>query len=167
MIRLITVLTEEIVKVFTTKDSLVKYSLFLTLTLLANSCNSDVKELTIRVRSRMHLGFQEDHKVRMYEKFPLSDTDLEAVVVEFFADFSVDTLNHKAFSKSDTLNNPAAKILIVEGQEKKEEVWAFRPGLIPHFSPRSFIGFEIVDFKAGGKYKQPSGVTTEQEIKDE
>ncbi|OGC90960.1 MAG: hypothetical protein A2W25_07710 [candidate division Zixibacteria bacterium RBG_16_53_22] len=129
--------------------------LLLVLALFAASCETDVKELTIRVRSRMHLNFREDHKVKMYEKFALSDTDLEAVVVEFIPDFAIDTLTHKVITKSDTLNNPAAKILIIQGGEKKEEVWAFRPGMLPHFSPKSFIGFELLDIETAGKYKQP------------
>jgi len=71
------------VKLFTTKKSR-KYLFFpLLLVSAIVSCNNDVKELTIRVRSRMYQGFQEDHKVKMYERFPISDTDLEGVVVEF------------------------------------------------------------------------------------
>lgn len=119
------------------------------------SCNTDVKELTIRVRSRMYQGFQEDHRVKMYERFSISDTDLEGVVVEFIPDFAIDTLSHKAYSRSDTLYNPAAKVLIVGQGQKKEEAWAFSPGLMPHFSPRSFIGFELVSFKTGKKYSKP------------
>jgi hypothetical protein len=104
----------------------------------------------------MYQKFTEEHQVKMYEKFPISDTDLEGVVVEFYPDFTIDTLTHKAISRSDTLYNPAAKILIIEGQNKKEEVWAFSPGLIPHYSPRSFIGFELVNYKTSKKYFKPS-----------
>ncbi len=119
------------------------------------SCERDVKEMTLRIKSRMYVNFQEEHKVKMYEKFSISDTDLEGVVVEFLPDFAIDTLTHKAFSKSDTLHNPAAKVLIIRGRDKKEEVWAFTPGMIPHFSPRSFLAFEIIDFKTTGKYIKP------------
>jgi hypothetical protein len=154
---MITNLLEVFVKLFTTRILFRGPALLIVfLAIFTSSCETDVKELTIRVRNRMNANFQEDHKVKMYEKFVLSDTDLEAVVVEFYPDFAIDTLSHKAITKSDTLNNPAAKILIIQGSNKKEEAWAFRPGLMPHFSPRSFIGFELLDFKTGGKYKKPS-----------
>ncbi len=144
---------EAIVKVFTSA----KFPLLLALltALLTLSCETEVKELTIRVTSRMYSNFEEEHKVKMYEKFQISDTDLEAVAVEFYPDFDLDTLTFKAYSKSDTLNNPAVKILIIKGNEKKEEAWAFLPGLVPHFSPRSFIGFELMDYKTGKKYIKP------------
>ena len=119
------------------------------------SCEQDVKEMTIRITSRMYPNFHEEHKVKMYQKFPIADTDLEGVVVEFYPDFSIDTLTFKAISMSDTLRNPAVKILIIKGRDKKEEAWAFSPGLIPHFSPKSFMGFELLDIKTTGKYKYP------------
>jgi len=103
----------------------------------------------------MYTRFEEKHKVKMYEKFAISDTDLEGVVVEFYPDFDLDTLTFKAYSKSDTLKNPAAKILIIKGNKKQEEAWAFKPGMVPHFSPRSFIGFELLDYKTGSKYIEP------------
>jgi hypothetical protein len=140
------------VKVFTTAKLVLPLVIFAT---LLTSCNTEVKQLTIRVTSRMYMGFEEEHKVKMYEKFPISDTDLEGVVVEFYPDFDLDTLTFKAYSRSDTLNNPAAKILIIKGTEKAEEAWAFLPGMIPHYSPRSFIGFELLAYKTGSKYIKP------------
>ena len=141
-----------------TNNKNLTYGLLLGIVLpLILSCNKEVEEITIRVRSRMYLNFQEDHTVKMYEKFNISDTDMEAVVVEFLPDFAIDTLTHKSFSRSDTLNNPAAKVLIIKGNEKKEEVWAFRPGIMMHYSPKSFVGMELLDYKTSKKYKQPFG----------
>jgi len=144
---------EELVNIFTLRFgiTILFVLIFLPTTF---SCKTDVTELTVRVKSRMYQDFQEDHKVEMFKKFPISDTDLEGVVVEFLPDFAIDTLTHKAFSRSDTLKNPAVKILLIHGRNKKDEVWAFSPGLIPHFSPKSFIGFELLDIKVGGKYKR-------------
>jgi len=122
----------------------------------ASSSNRGVKEITIRIKSRMYLNFQEDHTVRINEKFHIADTDYEAVVVEFLSDFAIDTTIHKAFSRSDTLNNPAAKVLIIKDNEKKEEIWAFRPGVMMHYSPRSFIGMELIDYKTSKRYKIPA-----------
>ena len=152
---IVTDLWEMIVTNFTTKNS-ARLVLLLFVTLSVFSCNTEINQLTIRVRSRLYPAFKEDHAVKMYQKFPISDTDMEAVVIDFYPDFAIDTLSHKAFSKSDTLRNPAAKLLIIENNEKKEEVWAFPPGMMPHFSPKSFIGFELVDFKTGSKYVRPS-----------
>ncbi len=131
------------------------------------SMGADVKELTLRVRSRMYLDFKEDHKVKMNEKFQISDTDMQGVVVEFYPDFSIDTLTHKAISRSDTLYNPAAKVLIIKGKEKQEEVWAFPPGMMPHYSAKSFIGFELLDFKTSNKYKKPIPKTPATEKENE
>jgi len=131
------------------------------------SCSAGVKSVTLRVRSRLYPGFKEDHKVKLNQKFSLSDTDLEAVAVEFVPDFAIDTSGHAVISRSDTLNNPAVKVLIIENNEKKEEVWAFKSGLMPHFSPKSFIGFELLDFKTGGEYKKPSSSKDDSRGKDE
>lgn len=143
-------------KCFTTCVATKYWPFLVFLAAVTISCNKEVKELTIRVKSRMYVNFQEEHKVRMYEKFAIGDTDMEGVVVEFFPDFSIDTLTHKAISLSDTLYNPAAKVLIIQGKEKREEVWAFPPGMMAHYSPRSFIGFELVDYKTSGKYIKPA-----------
>jgi hypothetical protein len=159
---------EDFVKLFTTRIFNRISLLFLLSAVTLNvACEKDVKELTIRVRSRVYMNFREDHKVKMYQKFSISDTDMEAVVVEFIPDFAIDTLTHKAISRSDTLNNPAAKVLIIQGGDKKEEVWAFRPGMLPHFSPKSFVGFELLDVKAGGKYKEPAMEKLDDEKKDD
>lgn len=143
-------------KLFTTMTSPRKLLFFTLAMLIFVSCKTDIKEITIKARSRMYAKYSEEHTVKMYEKFTLSDSDLEAVVVEFYPDFAIDTLTHKAITLSDTLNNPAAKILIIEDNKKKEEAYAFPPGMMPHFSPRSFIGFELVDYKTGGKYIKPA-----------
>jgi hypothetical protein len=146
---------EAIVKRFTTMKNLKFCFLPLVAILTFLSCEKDVKEMTIRITSRMYPNYHEEHKVKMYQKFPIADTELEGVVVEFYPDFSIDTLTFKAISISDTLRNPAVKILIIKGRDKKEEAWAFSPGLIPHFSPKSFMGFELMDIKTTSKYKRP------------
>ncbi|HBC46026.1 MAG TPA: hypothetical protein DCZ43_03165 [candidate division Zixibacteria bacterium] len=151
-------------KVFTTAKSILLLSI---LAALLVSCNNEVKQLTIRITSRMYSKFEEEHTVKMYQKFPISDTDLEGVVVEFYPDFDLDTLTFKAYSRSDTLYNPAAKILLIKGKDKKEEAWAFLPGMVPHFSPRSFLGFELLNFKTGGKYIKPVNPRAENENDNE
>ena len=142
-------------KLFTTKSLYRKIFFFILAIPLFLSCKTDIKEITIRTRSRMYGDFSEEHTVKMYQKFPISDTDMEGVVVEFYPSFAIDTLTHKAISISDTLDNPAAKVIIVQDNKKKDEIYAFPPGVMPHFSPRSFIGFELVDYKTGGKYIVP------------
>jgi len=128
-----------------------KYSLLL-LFILSIACSSGVTELTLRTRSRLYPGYKQDHKVKLNEKFNIADTDIEAVAVEFYPDFSIDTLLHQVYSRSDSLRNPAVKVLVIQNKEKIDEVWAFPPSTVPHFSPRSFIGFELIDFKTGRRY---------------
>lgn len=151
-------------KLFTTMTTPRKLLFFTLATLTFISCKTDIQEITIRSSSRMYAKYSEEHTVKMYEKFTLSDSDLEAVVVEFYPDFAIDTLTHKAITLSDTLNNPAAKILIIEDNKKKEEAYAFPPGIMPHYSARSFIGFELVDYKTGGNYIKPAN-TEKQGVK--
>lgn len=133
-----------------------KLILLATLISITISCSAGVKTVTLRVRSRLYPSYKEEHKVKLYQKFFLADTDLQAVAVEFIPDFAIDTSGHNVISRSDTLNNPAVKVLVISDKEKKEEVWAFREGMMPHFSPKSFIGFELLDYNVGHNYKKPS-----------
>jgi hypothetical protein len=123
------------------------------LALLPVSCKSPVQELTIAVRHRAHLGYYEEFQVRMGQKFQLSDTDYYARAVDFVPDFAISLSDKKVFSRSDSLNNPAVKLIVYRGHEKLEEVWAFQKVEAPHFSPQSMLGFKLLDFKINDEFK--------------
>lgn len=129
----------------------------ITLALLAlflASCKSPVQELTISVNHRVFVGYHEEFKVKMGEKFQLSDTDYYAKVVDFVPDFAISTSTGKVISRSDSLKNPAVKLMIFKGKKKVEEVWAFQKVQAPHFSRQSMLGFKLLDFKIKDKFKK-------------
>ncbi|MFQ6002989.1 MAG: hypothetical protein ACE5KJ_04510 [Candidatus Zixiibacteriota bacterium] len=124
------------------------------LSLFFASCKSPIQELTISVSHRVFPGYYEEFQVKMGEKFQLSDTDFYAKVVDFVPDFAISTSTGKVVSRSDSLKNPAVKLIIFKGKRKLEEVWAFQKVQSPHFSRQSMLGFKLLDFKIKDKFKK-------------
>jgi len=89
----------------------------------------------------------------MGQRFQLSDTDYYVQAVDFVPDFAISLSDKKIFSRSDSLNNPAVKLIVYRGNEKLEEVWAFQKVEAPHFSPQSMLGFKLLDFKIKDEFK--------------
>jgi hypothetical protein len=124
------------------------------LALLPVSCKSPVQELTIAVRHRAYPGYYEELHVKMGQRFQLSDTDYYAKAVDFVPDFAISLSDKKVFSRSDSLNNPAVKLIVYRGNEKLEEVWAFQKAEAPHFSPQSMLGFKLLDFEIDDQFEK-------------
>ena len=124
------------------------------LALLPVSCKSPVKGLTIAVKHRAHPGYYEEFQVKMGQRFQLSDTDYYAKAVDFVPDFAISLSDKKVFSRSDSLNNPAVKLIVYRGDEKLEEVWAFQKAEAPHFSPHSMLGFKLLDFEIDDEFEK-------------
>ena len=118
------------------------------------SCKCPIQELTLSVRHRVFAGYQEVFTVKMGEKFQLSDTDYYIMAVDFVPDFAINTSSSEVFSRSDSLKNPAIKLVIFKGKEKLEEVWAFQKIQAPHFSRQSMLSFRLVDFKVEDGFKK-------------
>ena len=116
------------------------------------SCKSPIQELTLSVRHRAFAGYQEVFTVKMGEKFQLSDTDYYIMAVDFIPDFAINTSSSEVFSRSDSLKNPAVKLVIFKGKEKLEEAWAFQKIQAPHFSRQSMLSFRLVDFKIEDRF---------------
>ncbi len=90
----------------------------------------------------------------MGEKYQLSDANYYVRAINFIPDFAIDTSTGKAFSRSDSLNNPAVKLEVFKGGKKVEETWAFQKIEVPHYSQHSFLSFKLVDFKIEDKFKK-------------
>jgi hypothetical protein len=118
------------------------------------SCKPPVQELTIAVRHQVFPRYYEEFQVKMGQKFQLSDTDYFARAVDFVPDFAISLSDKKVFSRSDSLNNPAVKLIVYRGKEKLEEVWAFQKVEAPHFSPQSMLAFKLLDFKIEDRFKE-------------
>ena len=112
---------------------------------------SEVAAIVTRVTHLLYPEYLGIFQVKMQEKFQLSDTNIYAAAVEFVADFTIDTLTKKVVSRSEEPNNPAFKIYVVQGKEKKEESWAFFKASVPHFTRQTGLRFEILEFKYKGK----------------
>lgn len=121
--------------------------------LLGASCaSSGLRSATLRVSSPYFPGRYEDHVVRPGERFQIMDLDYKGGIVDFLADFAIDTTAMRAFSISDTLNNPAIKVGIFEGDSLIDTSWAFRVGQFKHASRRASLIFEIVKLSVGKPY---------------
>jgi hypothetical protein len=90
----------------------------------------------------------------MGQRFQLSDTDYNAKAVDFVPDFAISLSDKKVFSRSDSLNNPAVKLIVYRGDEKLEEVWAFQKAEAPHFSPQSMLSFKLLDFEIDDEFEK-------------
>jgi hypothetical protein len=122
------------------------------LTLAVIACESPVQELTIAVTHRVFPDYYEEFRVKMGEKFQLSDAEYFVTAVDFVPDFAINTSTGKVTSRSDSLKNPAVKLVIYKGKEKEEEVWAFQKVQAPHFSRQSMLGFKLLDFKIAEEF---------------
>ncbi len=90
----------------------------------------------------------------MGEKFQLSDAEYYATAVDFVPDFAISSSTGKVISRSDSLKNPAVKLVVYKGKDKLEEVWAFQKVQAPHFSRQSMLGFKLLDFKIEDKFRK-------------
>lgn len=117
-------------------------------------CKSPIQELTISVTHRVFTDYHEEIKIKMGEKYQLSDADYYVRAVAFVPDFAIDTSTGKFFSRSDSLKNPAVKLEVFKKGKKLEEAWAFQKVQAPHFSKHSFLGFKLIDFKIEDKFKK-------------
>ncbi|MGB2768763.1 MAG: hypothetical protein WBC88_03440 [Candidatus Zixiibacteriota bacterium] len=118
------------------------------------ACKSPVQELTISVTHRVFSDYYEELQIRMGEKYQLSDTDYFIKAVDFVPDFAINSSTGEVASRSDSLKNPAVKLIIYKGKEKVEEVWAFQKVQAPHFSRQSMLGFKLLDFKIEDKFRK-------------
>lgn len=115
------------------------------------SCSSEISSITIKISHLLYPHYNQTIKVKMYERFQLSDTEFLAAVVEFVPDFAIDTLSKKVISQTSELRNPAFKIYVQKRNQKREEVWAFFKASVPHFTPQTGLIFEILEFKYKGE----------------
>ena len=118
------------------------------------ACKSPVQELTIAVTHRVFPGYYEEFRVKMGEKFQLSDAEYYAIAVDFVPDFAISSSTGKVISRSDSLKNPAVKLIVYRGKDELEEVWAFQKVQAPHFSRQSMLGFKLLDFKIEDKFRK-------------
>jgi hypothetical protein len=107
--------------------------------------------ITVRAFHLLYPDYSQTFTVAMQEKVQLADTNLFVAIEEFVPHFAIDTVTHKVTSQSTELKNPAFKVVIYAGVEKKEEQWAFFKFAVPHFTRQTGLRFEVLKFDYNGK----------------
>lgn len=98
----------------------------------------------IECGSRLYPDWKEQREVHLGEHFVLGDTRNEAVVDALYPDFRI--VEGKATSISDSLGNPAIRVLVQRDGAVVDSTWAFL-NFPPHFSPKSFFTFQLQDIQ--------------------
>lgn len=107
--------------------------------------------ITVRAYHLLYPDYSQTFTVGLNQKVQLADTNLFAAVEEFVPHFAIDTVTHKVFAQSQELKNPAFKVVIYVGAERKEEQWAFFKFAVPHFTRQTGLRFEVLKFNYNGK----------------
>ena len=94
--------------------------------------------------SRLYPEWKEEHRVHIGERFALGDTPNQAVVEVLYPHFMI--VDGKPVSLSDSLLNPAIRVLVRRDSVVVDSTWAFL-NFPPHFSPKSFFTFRLTDIQ--------------------
>ncbi len=125
------------------------------LVLVAAVCAGQAKPkigaVTLRAFHLLYPDYSQTFTVGLNQKFQLADTNLFVAVEEFVPHFAIDTVTRKVFSQSQELKNPAFKVAVFVGAERKEEQWAFFKFAVPHFTRQTGLRFEVLKFNYNGK----------------
>jgi hypothetical protein len=103
--------------------------------------------------SRLYPDWKEQHSVRIFEGFPIGDTEFTAKVTKFIPDFRM--IDGKPTSWSLAPNNPAVRVFVYADSGAVDSSWAFQ-NFPPHFSPKSFFTFKLQEVRG---YVPPSDST--------
>jgi hypothetical protein len=130
---------------------------FLALAVLVGGCRDPRVRVSLKVTHRLFPNFEEIHEVHLGERFGVGDQDFAAEATEFVPDFAIGLESGKIFSRSDEPNNPAVKVLVFQGDEQVDKVWAFTGEGAPHFARTSFLAFQLLSFSGwrGGTVTVP------------
>ncbi len=121
------------------------------LAVFAGSPKPKVASVTLRAFHLLYPDYSQTFTVGMNQKFQLADTNLFVAIEDFVPHFAIDTVTRKVFSQSQELKNPAFKVAVFVGAEKKEEQWAFFKFAVPHFTRQTGLQFEVLKFNHNGK----------------
>lgn len=91
---------------------------------------------------RMYPAYRETTLVAPGERVTIGDQDYTIELQEFLPDFQMDTAG-VAYSRSDSLGNPALKVGVLRGGKTVATEWAFEGEGPPHFRQTSLFGFRI------------------------
>lgn len=91
---------------------------------------------------RMFTNYSEPITARPSAEFSIGDEDYSGKLTDFCPDFQIDSTG-RVSSRSDTLGNPAAKVVVFREEKAIDSSWVFQGDGPPHFSRTSLFGFRI------------------------
>ncbi len=107
---------------------------------------AEVAEITIRIKHRIFISFEEVLVIEIGEEFQIADDEYSATVLQFVPDFAIKE-DGTVVSRSEEPRNPAIEIDVLKDGEPEDHVWAFFGDGAPHYRRDSMIAFELVSFK--------------------
>ncbi|HVP07071.1 MAG TPA: hypothetical protein VMS71_04445 [Candidatus Acidoferrum sp.] len=110
----------------------------------------------IETTHRIFTNFLQVDTVFFGQPFALGEDEKDtAYVFGFNPDFSINFSgadSGKVIQVSDTLRNPAAHLMVVNGGRLQQESWAFKFGGAPHFRRNAFFAFRMLEYRVPDKY---------------
>lgn len=103
----------------------------------------------VRIGNRMYPEWSDEVTVSLGESFFLGDTEFTAQAVQYLPDFRINK-GEPPVSASMEPNNPALHVLVFQDGAPADSSWAFR-NFPPHFSPKSFFTFQLLDLTPEGE----------------
>jgi hypothetical protein len=108
--------------------------------------------ITLRVTNRLHPNYLEYITTEIGDTNQLGDTDYFFLITEFYPHFAIIDSTRDIVSLSEELKNPAFRITVFEGDSIADETWAFFLMRVPHFTRKSYMAFEVMEFEYLGKH---------------
>ena len=102
--------------------------------------------LTVEVRNRLYLDFEETHTIGMNERVQVGDTDFYFEVIDFFPHFALIDSTKEVISLSHEPDNVAFKFVVYENDSIIDTSWSFYNLEVPHYSRTSFLYFNVTRF---------------------
>jgi hypothetical protein len=128
------------------------------------SNNTKTMKLTLVVGNRVFPDFRETHATQMHKREYIGDTEYSFEVVEFYPHFAYLDSTKEVVSLSDEPKNVAFKVTVYENDEVVQSEWAFFNLLLPHYTMKSIIWFDVVEFEYRGEvYKKEQDEGEEKE----
>ncbi|UCH83907.1 MAG: hypothetical protein JSW50_15950 [Candidatus Latescibacterota bacterium] len=107
---------------------------------------TQVSTVTVEIGHRIHPDFHQQIQTKMNVKEQVGDTDFFFEIIEFYPHFAYIDSTKEIVSLSDEPTNAAFKIRVYENDEVVEDTWAFFALKVPHFSPTSYLTFDVTSF---------------------
>jgi hypothetical protein len=108
----------------------------------------------VETRHRMYPNFHQIDTVAFGQPFEIGEGDVMARIVRFNPSLAV-AKSGEILQMSDTLNNPAIRVRVIQDGKVTQESWAFT-NMAPHFRRENFFGFKLIEFRVDNKrYIEP------------